>query len=84
MCVCAVFSGVSRLGLGLEARLKSSFFKFRSRSRRSQVSTRSRALSLETLHEVFFFSEVLKDAAPCKTDLHSNCSKFNRFKAAIS
>jgi len=38
--------GVSRLGLGLETRLETSFFESRSwsRSRRSQVSSRSRRI----------------------------------------
>ena len=57
--------GVSRLGLGLETCLETRFLEFRSRSRRSQVSShlglgfegfrsRSRALRLENLHRLFF------------------------------
>jgi len=47
--------GVSRLGLGLETR----FLESRSRSRRSRLGlegvwSRSRALSFETLHKLFF------------------------------
>jgi len=45
---CNVSDGDWRLSLGLET----SFFE-----------TRSRALSLETLHELFFY-EVLQEAAP--------------------
>jgi len=45
-----------------------SFFEFRSQSRRSRLGlegfrSRSRALSHETLHELFFY-EVLQEAAP--------------------
>jgi len=49
---CVGRDGVSRLGLGLETRLETRFLK--SRSRRSQVSSRSRALRLETLHRLLF------------------------------
>ena len=44
--------GLARLGLGLETCPKAGFLE--SRSRRSQVSSRSRALRLETLHRLFF------------------------------
>ena len=60
--------GVSRLGLDLETGLETRFLK--SRSRRSQVSSRSlsRALCLETLPRLFFY-EVLQEGVPYKTVL---------------
>jgi len=62
MCM-LVSDGVSGLGLGLETCLETRFSTSRSRSRRSQVSSRSQALSLETLHELFFY-EVLQEVFP--------------------
>ena len=56
-----ISDGVSRLGLDLEARLETSFFIHGLRSRLGLKGSRSRALSLETLHE--FFSEILQEAA---------------------
>ena len=41
--------------------------------------SRSRALSLETWHELFFY-EVLQEATPWKTDLQSYWSKFSSSK----
>jgi len=51
--------GLARLGLGLETCLKAGFLE--SRSRRSQVSSRSRALRLETLHRLFFMNFCKKE-----------------------
>jgi len=53
--------GVSRLGLGLETCLKTRFLEPRSRYRRSQVSSQSRALRLETLHWLFFMKFCKKE-----------------------
>ena len=61
--------GVSRLGLGLET----SFFE--SRSRKSQVSSRSREL---------FFLWSLARSSSLKTDLQGNCSKFSRSKWPVA
>ena len=49
--------GVSRLGLRLETCLETRFLesRSRSRSRRSQVLSQSRALRLKTLHRLFMF-----------------------------
>jgi len=49
--------GVSRLGLGLETRLETSFLSLGLKGLRSRLALegfRSRALRLETLHRLFF------------------------------
>ena len=71
--VASTSDGVSGLGLGLETRFLKS---------RSQVSSRSRALCLETSHRLFsmtFCKTFLK-----KTVLNNDCSKFRRSKRPVA
>jgi len=48
-----------------------------------QVSSRSRALRLETEERIFFY-EVLQEEVPQKTVLKSDCSKFSRSKRSVA